>query len=331
MTPADLALAVGALVGFVNGANDVSKGVATLVGAGLTDYRRALRWGAAATAIGGLSAKFLASAMLETFGRDLLAPGIKPEFRMAIAVLGAATFLVLLATRSGLPVSTTHAVIGAVAGVVTVARGAGAVEWAALGTGIVLPLVVSPLASVVLTYVLLRAFRSRSSETPEAPPHAVPGIDRLHWVSSAATSLARSLNETPKIVALVLAAAALGGGGLRASIAFTVITSAMVAGSLFAGRRVTEVLAERVTHLGHREGCGANVVTATLVGVGAVLGWPMSTTHVSASAIMGAGLNEGRSDVQWITVRHVALAWLVTAPAAACLGVVAYAMLGLLA
>ncbi|HVY62447.1 MAG TPA: inorganic phosphate transporter, partial [Planctomycetota bacterium] len=264
MTPADLALAVGALVGFVNGANDVSKAVATLVAAGVADYRRALRWGAAATAIGGLSAKFLASAMVETFGRDLLAPGIRPEFRMAIAVLGAATFLVLVATRSGLPVSTTHAVIGAVAGVVTVARGAGAIAWLALTTGILLPLVVSPLASVALTYLLLRAFRIRPA--PDAP---APAIDRLHWLSSAATSLARSLNETPKIVALVLAAAALGGGGLRASIAFTVITSAMVAGSLFAGRKVTEVLAERVTHLGHREGCGANLVTATLVGVGA--------------------------------------------------------------
>lgn len=70
-----LALLVGGFLAYANGANDVSKGIATLVGSGVTDYRRALAWGTAWTAVGGLLGALFASAMLPTFGSGLLVPG----------------------------------------------------------------------------------------------------------------------------------------------------------------------------------------------------------------------------------------------------------------
>ena len=97
----------------------------------------------------------------------------------------------------------------------------------------------------------------------------------------------------------------------------------MMAGSWLAGRRVTGVLAEKVTAMDHHEGFVANLVTAAMVGPGAALGVPMSTTHVSSGAIIGLG-SQDSGRLNWKTVGEMMLAWIVTLPAAAALGIAIY-------
>jgi len=151
-------------------------------------------------------------------------------------------------------------------------------------------------------------------------------MNHLHWLTSGATSFARGMNDAPKIVALALSAAALAGAGeLVQPGVFAIITVAMVAGSAIGGLRVTQLLAEKVTPLDHREGFVANLVASLLVGTGAVLGLPMSTTHVASGTILGIGVANGGASVNRRTVRDMLLAWVVTLPAAALLGVMAYA------
>ncbi len=362
-------LAVAGFLAFVNGANDVSKGVATLVGSGVTEYRKAIAWGTVFTAAGGLLAVYFAGAMLSTFGKGLVVPGVTPTFSAALATLAGATAWVAIATRTGLPVSTTHALVGALTGVASVAYGPGAVQWSALGGKVFVPLLASPLASFLLTWVALRFTSSRPAaagavadcacaelepavvtQGPSRAPAAalLPGstlrvytgnaaecaaagaavrvtLDHLHWLSSGATSLARGMNDAPKIVALALAAAALGPrAGVSAPMLFVSVVAGMVLGSVVAGRRVTHVLAEKVTTMDHREGFAANLATAALVTVGAVQGLPMSTTHVSSGGIVGAGVQ--RRALRHRTLRDISLAWVVTLPGAALLGTAAYAM-----
>ncbi|MBI4161340.1 MAG: inorganic phosphate transporter [Acidobacteria bacterium] len=370
-----LFLALGFGLAYANGANDVSKGIATLVGSGVTSYRRAILWGSAWTAAGGLLGAVLATAMVATFGNGLLASGTMPTLPAVAATLFGAGAWVLAATRTGLPVSTTHAIVGSLVGVAAVAYGVEGVRWSALGGKIVLPLLVSPLASLLLVVLTLRvwcadatavspgtdclcaelrpatvALASMHRGAPAAAlveggahlrvvtgeSHACAAehpralrlkLDHLHWLTSGATSVARGMNDAPKIVALILPAAALGGqGAVSVSASFLVITSAMVAGSVIAGLRVTRVLAERVTAMDHREGFAANLVTATLVTAGAALGLPVSTTHVSSGGIIGAGTQRRAGDLNKKTVRGMALAWVVTLPASAMLGVLAYAV-----
>ncbi|MDE2293241.1 MAG: inorganic phosphate transporter, partial [Elusimicrobia bacterium] len=93
-------------VAFTNGANDVSKGIATLVGSGLASPRRAALWGAAWTAAGAFLAALGSAALLKVFsGQGILnVPMADPRFLLAVG-LGAVGFL-LLATRLGMPVST---------------------------------------------------------------------------------------------------------------------------------------------------------------------------------------------------------------------------------
>lgn len=87
-TAASFFLGIG--IAAVNGANDVSKGIATLVGSGVTDVRRAMLWGTLWTGLGALAASFLAKAMVLTFGTGLLSSGVRPS-TPSIATLGTRT------------------------------------------------------------------------------------------------------------------------------------------------------------------------------------------------------------------------------------------------
>lgn len=312
---------LGFVIAFVNGGNDVSKGIATLISSGVSDYRRAILWGTLWTGAGGLLALPLAHQMVATFGSGLLAPGVTPAAAAAVAVIAGAAAWVLIAVVSGLPVSTTHAIIGAIVGVGVLAYGLDGLRWTVILTRIALPLLLSPALALMVAWSLLWLTRKLARV-------AMPvTLDQLHWLSSGAASLARGLNDAPKIVAIVLAAASLTGGASRSvGMMFVLVTAGMVAGSLFAGRRVTTVLAERVTRLEHQAGLAASLTTAGLVAAGAVAGLPMSTTHVSSGAIVGAGLQGSVGGLHWSTVRTIVAAWVVTVPAAAVLGAFFYAI-----
>ena len=345
---------------FANGANDVSKGVATLVGAGVTDLRRALRWGTAWTVAGGVTAAFAAQELVAVFsGKGILtAPAAGPALLSAVAC-GALGWL-LIATRTGMPVSTTHALVGGLVGAGIAAVGPGGVRWAAVGARTALPLAASPLlalalisAALPLMRVAFRRFNRYCVCLERAEPvvattgtalalvpapslHVLAGtecppvvvarmnaMDSLHWLSAGFASFARGLNDTPKILALGVATAAAAGIPVRWF--FALVALAMGAGSYCAGTRVTETLAGKVTRITADEGFGGNLVTSVLVGLASALALPVSTTHVSSGAIVGVGLH--RRDVRWRVVRDMVLAWLVTLPTAGVIAGVTYAAL----
>lgn len=158
------------------------------------------------------------------------------------------------------------------------------------------------------------------------------GLDSIHWCSSGLASLARGTNDAPKIAAMLLLGSAIASWPSVAaqSAAIIGVAVAMGLGSYLGGLRVTKVLAEKVTQMNHSEGLSANLTTSSLVFVSALMGLPVSTTHVSSSAIIGIGLLKGVSAVRWTTVRDMVLAWVVTLPAAAFLSALAYLLLALI-
>jgi inorganic phosphate transporter, PiT family len=147
-------------VAYANGANDNFKGVATLFGSGVADYRKALWWATAATLAGSLVAMLLGTRLISVFqGKGLVPDELiqSPEF-LASVILGAA-ITVIAATRIGMPISTTHSLTGALLGSGVVAAGF-QLNVGTLVQSFFLPLLVSPLiavASSVLLYPLLRA------------------------------------------------------------------------------------------------------------------------------------------------------------------------------
>ncbi len=352
MTSAMLALAgLAVFLAFANGSNDISKGIATLVGSGVSSFKTAVVWGTVWTVFGGLAAAFASQGLVATFsGKGFLDRPIEGSALLAAVALGA-TAWILFASKTGLPVSTTHAIAGALAGAGIAAQGASILHWTHFAKTVALPLALSPLVSVALLYAVFPLLRraisrvetyclclerrvtvldgalamssvssmavvAREESCAHSPAVAarVSAVDALHWFSSALTSFARGLNDTPKIIALGIAASvALGISGLPFYLA---VAAAMGAGSLAGGFRVTETLARRVTPMSPGEGFAANLVTTLLVGLASVVSLPVSTTHVSSGAIIGVGLHRGTQTVCWSTVREMLLAWVVTLPVA---------------
>lgn len=345
---------------YTNGANDNFKGVATLFGSRTTDYRKALWWATGTTLAGSCAAALLSGGLVQAFSGKGLVPDVlttQPAFLIAVGL--GASLTVLLATVTGLPISTTHAMTGALVGAGLVS--AGTVNLTRLGHSFFLPLVVSPFVSFALTGFLYPAFQAlrvrlgverkmclcvdggavqpvalqpngtavlratgtvltvgQLSQCVQRYHGQVFGIDcqwvldRLHYVSAGAVSFARGLNDTPKIVALLVAAKGLG---LSLSAGLAMVGTGMAIGGLLNARKVAMTMSERITTMNHGQGFTANLVTAFLVTVASGWGLPVSTTHVSCGSLFGLGAvtKQGR----WAVIRTILLAWVGTLPLAA--------------
>ena len=372
----DLVLLIGlGLVGvlaFANGSNDVSKGIATLVGSGVTDYRMAILWGTVWTVIGGLLGISFSMAMVKTFTSGILSvPAGSIQVSVPIAIIVGAMGWVLFASKAGLPVSTTHAITGALCGAGLAAWGLDGIQWPTLSKKVFLPLAVSPLLAFGLTFLILPAIRpifrgwkghcfcvlpvrwAQLAVEPTGLIRIVPaetelatvvndsrcdtpqifslrvGPDTLHWMTSGLTSLARGLNDAPKMVALLVGISLVSGGDGSALMVqgFGMVALGMGLGSYLGGRRVTRFLAEKVTRMDHAEGFSANLATALLVAFAARLGLPVSTTHLSSSAIIGIGLRRGSGELNLKTVGEMLFAWIITIPVSGFLAAGAYLLI----
>lgn len=149
-------------------------------------------------------------------------------------------------------------------------------------------------------------------------------VNGLHWLSSGAASLARGLNDTPKIVAV--GAFALVPAGMSSQNVLLCVAGAMATGSILFGTRVARRLGDDVVRMDHVEGFKANLTTAALVGLAANRGLPVSTTQVSSGAIAGAaGAHPSRLNHR--TVRDFLLAWTITPVTAALVAAAVFAPL----
>lgn len=334
-----------------NGANDVAKGIATLVGSGNTAPRRAVLWGSLWTVLGGFAAMVWGIALVDTFSHGLLAPGFSADLiYLASAVLGA-TGWVMLATRRGLPVSTTHALLGGIIGAALVVVGPSGLRASAIASKAMLPLLASPLVAIILCWALLLLGKTIARRVPAWRPGCCPQeewrknpficdpsrpmpeepkrhyIERLlsllHWFSSGATSFARGLNDTPKIAAFLFLGLSLFPGVMAVTLPINLpimaVAIAMGLGSLWGGYRVLSVMAHHVAPLDQRNAVVANVTTSSLVLLASPLGLPMSTTHVSTGALLGVRLGERGAPPEKDAIKMILLGWLVTLPVAATL------------
>jgi len=307
-----LLLAVG-LVAYTNGANANFKGVASLYGSGTTTLRGALWWGTGTTLAGSLAALFLAEGLLKKFSGRGLVPDLlvqSPDFIFAVALGAALTSL--FATKLGFPVSTTHALVGALVGAGWAGSGS-EVQLSALGKNFVYPLLFSPVVAVLVgggTYLLLKSLRL-------APDHRTRTLDALHYLSAGAASFARGLNDTPKMVALLLVAQ-----GFNVRWGFVAIALTIALGAFLDADKVAETLGKKVTGLNPGQGFAASLATAALVTTASLHSLPVSTTHVSVGALLGIGVTTRQA--KWRKVGEILLAWVTTLPCGAALAAVAY-------
>lgn len=300
-------------VAFTNGANANFKGVASLYGSGTASRRRALHWGTATTFAGSVASAFLAEGLLKTFSGRGIVPDVmlgSTAFLSSVAIGAALTSF--LATRFGFPVSTTHSLVGGLVGAGLASSGTN-IGFAALGKSFVSPLLLSPVLAAALgiaVFLLLRLVRL-------APKHRTRTLDALHYLSAGGASFARGLNDTPKIVALVLAVPA-----VDVRWGFAVVSVLIALGGLLDADHVAETLGKKVTDMNPGQGFAASLVTFGLVTMASLHSLPVSTTHVSVGSLLGIGVTTRQA--HWRKVGEIVLAWVTTAPCAAVFAAIAF-------
>ncbi len=320
------------LLAFASGANDVGKSVATIVETSRgRSIRKALVWGGLFSALGSVTAVLIATQLLSTFTSVLLTP--TPENRFILAALTGTALWIIGATLLRLPVSLTHAIIGSILIQATYLYGLAHLDWTNVIIRVFLPLAGVPIAAFLLTYLVHKVRRERPAQLaqPAQPaqlqPAKKPGrtISLIHWLITAATAYARGINDAPKMVALAIIILPLS---LKTQnwTPYAIVGLGAFAGSVIWGHWVTQTLVGRLVHMTKDKHIAAGVATAVLVSVGAVLGAPLSSTHIHNGAT--AGISGGRREHLQTALASSLLAWFVTLPAAGLLSIGAYSLIG---
>lgn len=342
-----------AFFAYINGANDNFKGVATLYGSRQVNYKVAIRWATLTTLLGSIASIFLAAALVKNFSGKGLIPDVfvnDPSFAASVAVGAAST--VFLATKIGMPISSTHAMVGALFGAGYIVS-EGDVKFKLLIGIFLLPLIISPILAGLFSMLLIKSeqlikkndrnyistldskmlstdgFRDYDNTIDQKEKmlgreatNTSKWVDRLHFLSSGVVSFARGLNDTPKIVALLILVPWMGiYQGLL------MIAVLMAIGGLIHSRGISKTMGDKITSMDRKQGFMTNIITSIMVIVASVFGLPVSTTHVSVGAIIGMG--SANQTANYAVVRQILLSWVMTLPFGALMAVLTYFLLEL--
>jgi PiT family inorganic phosphate transporter len=315
-----LAVLVTALLfDFTNGFHDTANAMATSIATG------ALRPKVAVLLAGVLN---LVGAFLSVQVAKTVSSGLVDESKITPVVifggLVGAILWNLLTWLLGLPSSSSHALFGGLIGATWVFAGSDAIKFSSVVSKVLLPLVISPIlagaVALAATYVLYR-ITSRGNQRILGK-----GFRHAQIVSASMVALAHGTNDAQKTMGVItLTLITVGVLPADAGPPLWVIAScglAIALGTALGGWRIIQTLGKRISEIQSPQGFAAETSSAAVILTSTHLGFALSTTQVATGSIFGAGAGR-RATVQWGVARNMALAWLLTLPAAAVVGALA--------
>src|SRR6478672_9001690 len=306
-----IALAMG--FNYTNGFHDSANAIATSVSTRALTPRVALLMAAVANLFGAFFGKKVA----DTVGKGIIdAPiGTTGLMLVAAALVGAIGWN-LLTWWFGLPSSSSHALIGGLGGAALAADAP--VKWAGILEKVVVPMILSPIAGLVLGFIVMTAilwlFRRAH------PGKVSRGFRYAQTVSAAAMAFGHGFQDAAKTAGVVVLALTVGGhySGDRVPLWVLLMSAVVISlGTYAGGWRIMRTLGRRIIHLDPPQGFAAETTAASILYVaGMAFGAPISTTHTITSAIMGVGSTKRLSAVRWGVAGNIVGAWVLTFPGA---------------
>jgi len=298
--------------GFFNGLHDSSNVVATVISTRALSPRRALWMAAIANGIGPL---IFGVAVATTIGHEVVAPEAV-TLPVVYAALLAAIVWNVVTLVFGIPSSTSHALIGGIIGAVWASYGIGAILLQGL-TKVLLALFLSPILGLVAGYIIIKIsyFMARG-----ATPHVNVWFKRGQLITATTLALSHGTNDaqtTMGIIALGLIATDTLDTFAIPLWVILASAAAMGAGTLFGGWSLIRTLGGKFYRVRPVHGFSAQTASTAVILGAALLGGPVSTTHVVSSAIVGAGSADRPQMIRWGVVNNIVLSWFLTIPAAA--------------
>jgi len=322
-SPEAILLVLIALVfGFYNGLHDSSNVVATVISTRAMRPRLALWMAAIANGVGPL---LFGVAVAETIGHEVVAERAV-TLPVVYAALLAAILWNVITLKLGIPSSTSHALIGGMVGPVVAGYGTGAILTSGL-LKVLLTLFLSPFLGMIAGYWIIKLcfFLARG-----ASPRVNVWFQRGQIVTAATLALSHGTNDAQKTMGIIALGLMATGHMATFSIPLWVILAsavAMGAGTLFGGWSLIRTLGAGFYRLRPVHGFSAQMASSAVILGAALMGGPVSTTHVVSSAIVGAGSAERVQKVRWGVVNQIVVSWFLTIPAAAALGALLYAII----
>lgn len=307
---------------YTNGFHDAANAIATSVST------RALTPGVALILAAGMNfvGALLGTEVAETIATSIVnleGVSVHAELTVVLGALVGAIVWNLITWWFGLPSSSTHALIGGLVGAGL--AGGISVYWSAIVDKVVLPMVLSPLIGFGISFVVMIAVLWLFAKS--SPSRTTRRFRLAQTASAAAMALGHGLQDAQKTMGVIfLALLAVGWADPADGIPLWVKLSAAAAisaGTYAGGWRIMRTLGRKIIELDPARGFVAETVSAIVLYVNAfILHAPVSTTHTITSAIMGVGATRRLSAVRWGIAGNIALAWVLTIPAAAAVAAV---------
>jgi PiT family inorganic phosphate transporter len=303
---------------FINGFHDTANSIATSVSTRVLSPRQAIVMAAGLNFLGAL----MSHSVAKTISSGLIDAAAVPEY-VVIATLIAAITWNLITWYYGIPSSSSHALIGGLLGSsIAFTASFGIVKWSGVVEKVVVPLVTSPIAGVLLGFLLMKLlFLALSWATPQFVNR---WFSKLQIVSAGFMAYTHGMNDAQKSMGIITFAL-IGAGVLRsgANVPLWVMVScavAMAAGTAAGGWRIIKTMGVNMIRLQPINGFAAETAAAAVIATASAVGAPVSTTHVISSSIMGVGAAKRLSAVRWMLARNIVWAWVLTIPITAVLG-----------
>ncbi|NLK51862.1 MAG: inorganic phosphate transporter [Syntrophomonadaceae bacterium] len=316
---------VALIFDYINGFHDTANAIATSVSTKALSPQRAVMVAAVLNFVGALSGTAVAS----TVGKGIVLPQDITQEVVVAGLLGAICWN-LITWLSGIPSSSSHALIGGIVGAAVAGFGFGSLIWEGLEK-IILVLIISPVVGLISGYVIMSilffVFRRGS-------PMRVNEIFRRLQVFSACTmSFSHGSNDAQKSMGIITMALVSGGVLTEFHVPLWVILScatAMALGTAAGGWRIIKTMGGKIFKLEPINGFAADLNSSLVILTASHLGMPVSTTHVVSTSIMGVGTAKRIKAVRWGTARSIVMAWILTIPLSAVISAFLYKIIMLI-
>jgi PiT family inorganic phosphate transporter len=307
------------LFDFSNGFHDAANVVATIITTGALSPRKAL----VMAGICEFAGPFLfGTAVAETIGKNIIDIStfdtklIELSISLLVAALIGAIAWNLITWFWGFPSSSSHALVGGMVGAALVAYGPDKILWKGL-VYVIAVLIISPILGLIFGTLFFKATVHLSQN---ATPKIKYFFNRMQIPSSIALSLSHGANDAQKSMGLITMSLVILGVSRTFHIPFWVIAScagAIALGTASGGWRIIKTLGSKIYRLRSVHAFCAQTSSATVILAAALMGGPVSTTHVVSSSIMGVGAGQRISAVRWGVAKNIIVAWFITIPASA--------------
>ena len=315
-----LIILVALVFDYINGFHDAANSIATVVSTRVLSPRTAVLWAAFFNFIAAFG---FGTAVAKTVGSEMMRLEDVTQAVILAGLIGAIAWD-LFTWYHGIPVSSSHALVGGYAGAAIARSGFGVLipaGWTKTLVFIVLAPTIAFIVGFFLMFTVYWVFRRMT------PRRVDKWFRRLQLLSAAAFSFAHGTNDAQKTMGIIASTLFTAGYLKEFRIPFWVILAAGAAialGTLAGGWRIVHTMGSKITKLKPVGGFGAETGAALTILTGAYFGILLSTTHTITGSIVGVGATQRLSAVRWGVAARIVWAWILTIPAAAAVGALTF-------